>query len=396
MRAASGEMRVASGEERAAALRDRFRELFGRTPRIYRSPGRLNLIGEHTDYNDGFVLPTGLSRACWIAAAPGPEGRLIVQSEDLGTRAEDDLERLAQPTHGWSDYVFGVAAMLRLHGYLVEGATLVVRSEVPMGAGLSSSAALEVGVAVALLDLFQLRVSPADIAVICQRAENHVVGARCGVMDQFVATHAQKGMALFLDCRTLDHRQIPLPSDVRIVACNTMVRHTVAGGDYNTRVAECAAAVSHITATQAAVWSLRDVDPVCLEATRRSMPDLIFRRCRHVVTENERVRQLAAALERRDLDAIGPLMAESHRSLREDYEVSCPELDLMVELANEVDGVYGARMTGAGFGGCTVNLVRADAVAEFERHVSSAYESRTGRKPEIYVNESGSAAGRVE
>jgi galactokinase len=382
--------------ERAARLRDRFEALFGRAPRLYRSPGRINLIGEHTDYNDGFVLPTALSRSCWIAAAAGPERRLIVHAEDLGVRAEEDLDRPGQPTHDWTDYVFGVAAMLRLHGYPVEGATLAISSDVPIGAGLSSSAALEVGVATALLDLFGLTVSPVDVAVICQRAENHVVGARCGIMDQFVAANARRNMALLLDCRTLMHQMLPLPADLRIVACNTLVRHSVAGGDYNTRVAECAAGVAHISSTQSGVWSLRDVDLERLDASRPGMPDTIYRRCRHVVTENQRVHQMAAALEQGNLRAVGPLMAESHRSLRDDYEVSCPELDLMVELAGEVPGVHGSRMTGAGFGGCTVNLVAADAVEEFSRHIIAGYEARAGRRPEIYVTESGNAAERVE
>jgi galactokinase len=286
--------------------------------------------------------------------------------------------------------------MLRQHGFPVEGATLVVRSDVPMGAGLSSSAALEVGVAVALLDLFELTASPADIAAICQRAENHVVGARCGIMDQFIAAHARSGTAVLLDCRALAHRYLPLPADVQIVACNTMVRHAVAGGDYNTRVAECAAGVEYFASGHGGVASLRDVDLTRLEASRGGLSDRIYRRCRHVVTENLRAHEMAAALERGDLSALEPLMAESHRSLRDDYEVSCPELDLMVELASGIEGVYGARMTGAGFGGCTVNLVRAEAVEEFERRVAAAYESRTGRRPDIYVNGSGEAAGRAE
>jgi galactokinase len=383
-------------EHRRDRLRQRFEQLFGRTPRIYRAPGRLNLIGEHTDYNEGFVLPTALSRSCWIAAAPGPAGRLIVHADDLQERAETDLDQVGQPTHTWSDYVFGVAAMLRRHGLPVQGATLVVLSDVPMGAGLSSSAALEVSVAVALVDLFDLAISRTDIARICQLAENHVVGAQCGIMDQFTAVHAEGGQALLLDCRALAHRHIPLPPDVRIVACNTMVRHSVAGGDYNTRVSECATGVSHVGARHPGVASLRDVDLAHLEESRSGMPDPIYRRCRHVVTENIRVHQMASALERGDLGALGPLMAESHRSLRDDYEVSCPELDLMVELTSEIDGVYGARITGAGFGGCTVNLVGAEAVPEFERRVAAGYESRTGRRPEIYVSGPGRAAGRAE
>jgi galactokinase len=378
----------------ADRLAARFSALFGGTPRVYRAPGRVNLIGEHTDYNDGFVLPAALELSAWVAATPRTDGRLVVQSDTVSERREWNLEPEPRPGGGWGDYVLGVAVMLRREGHADGGATLLVASDVPLGAGLSSSAALEVAVATTLVDVAGRRLDPTTTAMLCQRVENEFVGARVGIMDQFVACHARPHTALLLDCRSLGSRAVPVPSGVRLVACNTMVRHDHAGGEYNRRRAECERGVAILRTRQPTVASLRDVDPITLEAHRAELPDEIFRRCRHVVTENGRVLRMAAALEQSDLAAIGPLMAESHRSLRDDYEVSCPELDAMVEAA-AMPGVYGARMTGGGFGGCTVNLVDAEAVDEFMRRVPRTYEASTGRKPEIYVSDASGGAARV-
>jgi galactokinase len=380
----------------AERLAARFREEFGDAPRVYRAPGRVNLIGEHTDYNDGLVLPAALALAAWVAGAPRADGRLLVHSEHAGERREWDLRGPdPAPARHWSDYVAGVAVMLQRHGYAAEGATLLIAGDVPIGAGLGSSAALEVAAAFALLDLAGRQVDRTELATICQRAENEFVGARCGIMDQFVACHAIAGAALLLDCRSLDSRPVAIAADLRLVACNSMVRHGHAGGEYNRRRDECERGVAHLRACQPGVRSLRDVDPIVLDAHRSGLPDVIFRRCRHVVTENDRVQQTAAAFDRGNLEVLGPLMAESHRSLRDDYEVSCPELDVLVELATAIPGVYGARMTGGGFGGCTVNLVHGDVVGDFHDRVTTQYEARTGKRPEIYVSDAGSGAARV-
>jgi galactokinase len=266
---------------------------------------------------------------------------------------------------------------------------------VPLGAGLSSSAAIEVAVASALIDCWGLSMEATDVARLCQRAENEFVGARCGIMDQFIACHARAGHALLLDCRSLESRVVPLPAHVRLVACNTMVRHSIAGGEYNRRRAECEQGVAALAARVPGIRSLRDVDLALLQREGGALPDVIRRRCRHVVTENARVAQAAGALARGDLDALGGLMAGSHRSLREDYEVSCTEIELMVQLASDCAGVFGSRLTGGGFGGCTVNLVDQDAVDEFRLHVSSRYEARTGRRPDIYVTEAGRGAEQI-
>ncbi|MBI1874695.1 MAG: galactokinase [Acidobacteria bacterium] len=383
---------MAASSDAGADLASRFVSLFAETPRIYRAPGRVNLIGEHTDYNEGFVLPAALTMACWVAGSPRPDAKLIVHSENFN-------ERITGPggarAGGWADYVRGVALALKAAGHQVSGATLLVRGDVPMGAGLGSSASLEVAVASALLDLSGVRMDPIELARICQRAENEFVGARCGIMDQFVACHARAGTALRLDCRSLEYGLVPVPPYVRLVACNTMVRHRLAEGEYNRRRAECEASVLRVASITPGMRSLRDVDPAWLDAHGHEIPDRLLRRARHVVTENVRVLEAAEALGRHDLGAVGVLMADSHRSLRDDFEVSCPELDLMTDLARAVPGVFGARMTGGGFGGSTVNLVHEDAVDELCRHVATKYERETGRRPDIYATQAGDGAGRV-
>jgi galactokinase len=380
----------------AERLAGRFHDRFEGPARVYRAPGRVNVIGEHTDYNDGFVLPAALSLATWVAAAPRTDGRLVVHSEHVGeSRAWDLHDGDPTPARNWSDYVAGVAVMLRRAGHPIGGATLLAASDVPIGSGLSSSAALEVAAALALLDLAGRELDPTELARVCQRAEIEFVGARVGIMDQFIACRGAAGAALLLDCRSLDFRPVPIAADLRLVACNSMVRHGHAGGEYNRRREQCERGVALLGRHHPGVRSLRDVTLSMLEGHRNELPEVIYRRCRHVITENSRVEATGRALDTGRLDAIGPLLADSHRSLRDDYEVSCPELDLLVELANTVPGVYGARMTGGGFGGCTVNLVHVDAVAGFHDRVSAAYEGRTGRRPEIYVSEAGPGASRV-
>ena len=377
----------------ASALPVLFRARFGRPPRLFRAPGRVNLIGEHTDYNDGWVMPAALDRSCWVAAAPRGDGIVAVYSEDARGATEIHVAETPVRTGSWRDYPAGVVAMLREHGVPLTGADLLVKSDVPAGAGLSSSAALEVSVATALLDLAGSSLPPSVVARLCQRAENEIVGAHCGIMDQYVACHAQAGTALMLDCRAVEHRLIPLPDDIAIVACNSMVRHSIAAGEYNRRRQECAAAVAALATQHPHVTSLRDVTPALLEESRARLDDVLYRRARHVVTENARVEHLASALAGRHLPALAPLMAESHRSMRDDYEISCPEVDLLVEIAHEIDGVCGARLTGGGFGGCTVNLVQAAAVGGFVEQLSSQYRARTGIRPEVYVSDASGHAG---
>lgn len=362
----------------------------------FRAPGRINLIGEHTDYNDGFVMPIAIDRDTIVSAERRGDRHLHVSSAGYGRSVDIDLDAAAGgPTGTWSDYVRGVAAVLERRGYRLTGANLEIASDVPAGAGLSSSAALEASFGLALLDLAGVSIDRTELALACQQAEHDFAGTRCGIMDQFIVCHGRDGHALLLDTRTLEASWLPLPSDVAVMVCNTMTRHVLANDGYNERRADCEAGVRALAVRLPRIRALRDVSFAELEANRDVLPDRIYRRCRHVVTENARTLSAAEALRSGDLARFGVLMGASHASLREDYEVSTTELDAMVDAAMTSDGVLGARMTGGGFGGCTVNLVRGDAVADVSREIAQRYEGRTGRAPEIYTCRAASGAGRV-
>jgi galactokinase len=374
-------MRIRAGESKRmrAGLQEAFQARFGQRPRIFRAPGRVNLIGEHTDYNDGFVMPAAIQFATWAAVAPRTDRHLVVHSENYGETCEFDLDEPEPWRRGhWSDYVLGVAVILQRSGIKVAGANLLIRSEVPIGAGLSSSAALEVAVAMALAPE---PIEPVRVAKLCRRAEHEFAGVECGIMDQFVACHAKAGTALLLDCRSLEYSFAPLPGGVKMAIANSMVRHALAASEYNRRRAECAEAAAYFGK------SLRDV--TIEELNHKKVPH--FRRARHVITENVRVPEAREALSRGDVHAFGRLMYQSHKSLREDYEVSCAELDTLVDIAREVPGVYGSRMTGGGFGGCTISLVAEDRVEAFRAAIAAGYP-----EAEVYVSNAADAAGPVE
>jgi galactokinase len=378
----------------ARDLADAFQSLWGATPRVYRAPGRVNLIGEHTDYNDGFVMPAALEFATWAAILPRPDRRLRVHSLARSQTAEFDLdEPNSEPRHDWTDYVRGVAIMLAQSGRRVVGADLMLHTTVPMGSGLSSSAALEVSVGYALLKESGLPVDLVDLARCCQRAENVFVGMRCGIMDQFISCHGATGHALLLDCRSLDARLVPIDPRARLVICNTMVHHELASSEYNLRRQDCERGVALLSPALGPIKALRDVTAEQLEQHSGLLPEVTYRRCRHIVSENARVLRAADALEQGDLDLFGELMVQSHRSMRDDYEISCRELDLMVDLALPIAGVYGSRMTGGGFGGCTVSLVQAGAVERFTHAVAKGYRDQTGIEPTIFVCSPGPGAG---
>ncbi len=382
--------------KQAAEVSKAFESVFGRKPRVFRAPGRVNLIGEHTDYNDGFVMPAAIEFSTWVAAAPRPDRTLAIHSENFSERREFPLDDSnAQGQKHWSDYVRGVAVVLQRAGHKISGADLYIRGEVPIGSGLSSSAAIEVSTLLALLGVSGISLDKKQIALLGQRAENEFVGMRCGIMDQFISCHGQSNHALMLDCRSLDYRLLPLPSNVRLVICNTMVHHELAGGEYNKRRADCEAGVKHLAQFLPGIKALRDVTVADLEKHGKGLPERVYRRCRHVVSEDGRMEQAAAALNSGDLETFGKLMHDSHVSLRDDYEVSCAELDTMVDLASKIKGVYGARMTGGGFGGCTINLVQAEHVDEFKAAVAPGYQKATGKKPTIYVSSAVEGAEEV-
>lgn len=369
------------------AIEQEFRKRFGKTASVFRAPGRVNLIGEHTDYNGGFVMPAAIGFFTWAAASARNDRLVRVRSTNFSSDERGiDLDHPPESGAGhWSDYPLGVAATLERSGLRLRGADILLSGNVPIGAGLSSSASLEVATAVALLGVSSLHLDRTEIARICQRAENEYAGMRCGIMDQFIACHGIAGHALLIDCRSLESRPAPLPGDAKLVVCNTMVKHELAGSEYNKRREECEQGVRYFQQFLPAAQALRDVSLEALERWGAGLPDAVFRRCRHVITENWRVERAAADLQSGNLNEFGNLMAASHQSLRDDYEVSCAELDLMVELAGQTQGVYGARMTGGGFGGCTVNLVHAHAAERFQETIARGYKHVTGTTPEIYV-----------
>jgi galactokinase len=382
---------------RSEELRLKIREAFGDEAAVYRAPGRVNLIGEHTDYNDGFVFPAAIDLFAWIAIAPRSDRRIHLQSENFSQASELDLDAGPRAaSREWSSYVFGVAFVLEQRGYRLRGANLLIRGDVPIGAGVSSSAALEVAAGFALLANSGITIDGTQLALCCQKAENDFVGTRCGIMDQLASACCVRDHALLLDCRSLEFRTVPLPAGVRLVICNSMVKRELAASAYNTRRAECEEGVRILAKRFPDVRALRDVTMEQLQSCQSAMPENVYKRCRHVVSEDERVILAADALTHNRLDELRDLMAESHRSLHDDYEVSCAELDLLVELASQAKGVHGARMTGAGFGGCTINLVNSEAVAEFQRRISTEYERRIGLKPDIYVCDAADGVRQAE
>ena len=382
-------------ESTAETLSTRFQEVYGVQPSIFRAPGRVNLIGEHTDYNDGFVMPAAIGFYTWVGTSPRSDRVIHVRSEEFNEASELSLQELSgPPRHHWSDFIRGVAAILQSQGYEPAGANLIIEGQVPMGAGLSSSASLEVATALALLSEARSEVSQLELVKMCQRAEHEYVGTRCGIMDQFIAVFGQEGHALMLDCRTLESESLEIPEDVRLVICNSMVKHNLAAaGEYNRRRADCETGVSILRKSLPQVRALRDVTLKDLEAHRDELPEVVYRRCRHVISENQRVVDAAGALRSGDLDDFGRLMRESHQSMRDDYEISVSELDLLVDIASECAGVYGSRMTGGGFGGCTISLVQSQSVEEFQRTIAHKYKDATGISAPIYVCSAAQGAG---
>jgi len=365
-----------------------FKELFSYDPEVVvKAPGRVNLIGEHTDYNDGFVMPLAIDRFIVMAASKGESEEVELHSLDYDSTVHFTLSHIeySHENH-WSNYFKGVAFLLRQEGYKLGGCRVAFTGNVPIGAGLSSSAALEVASALTLKKLFALPLPDRELIKLCQRAENEFVGVRCGIMDQFVSCLARKGCALFLDCRELSYRHIPFSDEFRVLICNTMVRRELASSQYNIRRRECEEGVRILAQKLPKIKALRDVSLDDFLQYQHLLPPVVAKRCGHVIRENQRVLEGAEMLKKGDMPAFGRLMHLSHDSLKEDYEVSCQELDCMVEIAESTEGVVGARMTGAGFGGCTVNIVRRDEAEKKKRSIASRYKEEMGVVPEIYLS----------
>lgn len=378
------------------SLQTSFQSLFDREPRLFSAPGRVNLIGEHTDYNEGFVLPMAANCRTFAAAAPREDRVVKVHSFDLNESATlelDEEHRLPHP-RSWVRYVQGVAHVLEDRGCRLRGADIAITSQVPIGAGLSSSAALEISVGYALLRLSNQDVDLMTLALAAQHAEHTFVGTRSGLMDQLTAAFGRQGYAVFIDCRSLERDLIPMNiGETRVVVCDTNVKHELATSAYNQRRRECEHAVEMLSEQRPGINALRDLNLSDLDLIA-SLPEPLNRRAKHVVTENDRTEHAAKLLREGDAAALGELIYASHASLRDDYEVSCRELDIMVELARGT-GVFGARMMGGGFGGCTVNLVEADEVPRFKETITKGYSEATGIKPAIYVIESDDGVGEL-
>ncbi len=370
----------------AGEIADTFKARFGAEPLLVRSPGRVNLIGEHTDYNEGFVLPAATDRSVVFAISPRVDTSCRIISLDFGQEVRFDIQDLSRSPLRWPDYLAGVVDQLARGGYRVRGFQCVFGGDIPIGAGMSSSAAVEGGLAFALNVLFGLRIDTVELARLARRAENEFVGLECGIMDQFINLHGRENRVLKLDCRSLEFEYFPFErSDLRIVVADTMVRRELASSEYNVRRRQCEEGVALLRKYAPSVRSLRDVGLCLLEEHRAELDPTVYRRCDYVIRENIRVEQACRNLLDGDFRKFGELMSASHAGLRDGYEVSSPELDILVEAAGLVEGVLGARMMGAGFGGCVVSLVEEGAVPAFRERVARAYETATGKVPAIHV-----------
>lgn len=361
-----------------------FREKFpsAAQPRLFRAPGRVNLIGDHTDYNDGFVLPTAIDRHIAVAAAARDDHRVNVYSRNFDQWDHFNLRKkmAPQPGKSWSDYLRGMVWSLLARGYDLKGMDAVIDGDIPMGAGLSSSAAMEVALGFAMLNLTNAEFSLPELALMAQQAENDFVGMRCGIMDQFISCLGENNHALLIDCHDLTYRSVPIPPIAAIVIVESGVQRQLVDGRYNARRRECEKAADFFK-----VAKLRNVDPDTFRRRAHGLPRTVRHRARHVISENQRTLAAAKAFEDGDLIAVGNLMQTSHLSMRDDFEVSCPELDVLVEIAGAVQGVYGARLTGGGFGGCMVALVQQPATKALLTDIAKHYPPATGRQAAAYI-----------
>ncbi len=378
-------------------IKSKFAEIYGREPRLFRAPGRVNLIGEHTDYNDGFVLPMAIEYETTVAAAARDDRRIRVRSVNLNESDEINLDAPEQKRRGsWLDFIEGVARILERKGINSRGADLLISSNVPTGAGLSSSAALEISVGLALAEISGAAVDKKTLALAGQLAEHEFVGAKVGIMDQYVSAMGKKGHALLIDCRSLESKQVPFSTaETALVICDSKVKHELSASEYNTRRAECERGVEILKKFLPEITHLRDVGIEDFEKYQSNLPEIIKKRCRHVLTENARTLRSVEALRKNDFEEFGRLMFLSHASLRDDYEVSCRELDLLVTIAGSKPEVLGARMTGGGFGGSTVNLIERENLDTVIAEIASEYESATNIKTDIYISDAADGASEL-
>lgn len=373
-------------------IKHTFQQRFSGDYLLVNSPGRVNLIGEHTDYNEGFVLPAAVNKSIILAISANKTGRARMYAADKEQAYEADISGdIAKSDQEWPNYLLGVVDQLRRHGYEVGGFDCVFGGNVPIGAGMSSSAALEGGTLFGLAQVYNLEIPPTEMAQIAQKAENEFVGVQCGIMDQFVSLNGKKGYAMKLDCRSLEYEFYPFNrDDIRIVLCDTGVRRELASSEYNIRRSQCEEGVAVLQKFNPEIQSLRDVELEFLMAHEADIDTTVFQRCKFVVEENKRVLQACNDLDKQNIRSFGQRMYQSHVGLRYEYEVSCNELDALVDIAWEIEGVLGCRMMGGGFGGCTINLVKENDLERFKSQVRQQYIEKTGQKVKIYqMNVSG-------
>lgn len=368
-------------------IQKKFLKLFQEKPLLVRSPGRVNLIGEHTDYNEGFVLPAAVDKAIYFAIFPGDERKCSLFAHDLEENFNFELDGFTKSDKRWPNYLMGVVDQLQRLGYKLRGFNCVFGGNIPIGAGMSSSAAIEAGLAFALNKIFDLRISSIDLVKLSQKAENEFVGVRCGIMDQFINIFGRPKKVLKLDCRSLEYAYYPFErEDLRIVLCDTLVKRELASSEYNIRRQQCETGVRVLAKYEPSLKSLRDVTTEILKSHGKELEPVVYKRCAYVIQENKRVEEACQDLEKGDFRSFGKRMYASHQGLHDEYEVSCRELDVLVEAASRIKGVLGARMMGAGFGGCTINLVEEKAIENFIQEVSRKYQKETGKLPKIYIS----------
>lgn len=367
-------------------IEKKFREIFNESPLIFRSPGRVNLIGEHTDYNMGFVLPAAIDKAIYFAISPRCDDLCNLHSVDFNEHIQLQVSNISHHEKNWANYLLGVIDQIQKLGHSIKGFNCVFGGDIPIGAGLSSSAAIESGLAFAINHIFNLGIGNLELVKLAQRAENEFVGVKCGIMDQYINIFGIAHKVLKIDCRSLQYEYHPFEmDDLKIVLCNTMVSHSLASSEYNKRRAECEEGVKILQRYNSGINSLRDADIDMIEKHKNDFPAVVYNRCKFVVEENERLLKSCNDLDRNDYFSFGNRMYGSHAGLRDLYEVSCKELDFLVDAASDFNGVFGSRMMGGGFGGCTINIIEHDQVNEFIVEVSGKYQKMFGKIPETYI-----------
>jgi galactokinase len=382
-------MMVAEKDSTAGVI-EKFTSLFHEAPLLARSPGRINIIGEHTDYNDGFVLPAAINQSAYIAITARNDETIRLFSTDLNQPFDTTLSTMKPSELGWPNYILGVADQLVKRGYKIKGFNVVMHGEVPIGAGLSSSASIECATVFALNELFGLGIKKLDMALIAQKAEHEFAKVMCGIMDQFASMFGKQDHVIRLDCRSLEYEYMPMKLDgIRIVLLNTNVKHSLSSSEYNTRRAQCEQGVAWVQQQYPEVKSLRDVNHRMLESLVKPKDELIFRRCNYVVSENERLIGACEDLKAGNIRALGEKMYQTHDGLSREYEVSCMELDFLVDSVRHHPAVLGARMMGGGFGGCTINLVKEEAIDHLTSQLHETYRKKTGLDLTVYIAQIG-------